>query len=188
MSIYSNRTLKCLVDYQLGSGSAKYVSGSVTDNKLYLAVASPKDQDLSGLYSTWQLLCVDDSSLGVPQPIPDFPTFDHVAHVRFVYYPHHGRTYMTSHTDPSAGHWDPSYILTVVDNSSGRSTCVKRQTGYPTRFWLDGLVKKFFIPQILRSLLIWSNSDVPHWDSLQGDNEFMIWCTRGAMKVFRFKT
>jgi len=114
------------------SGSVVQVSGLISSEKLYLAVASD-------LCSTLKSFCVDDKYPTTITPFEIFPKFNDWSNTNIVYYPHHERVYITSHSGFQC--LSPTNNLSVVDTSTGEEKCLTERRGYPSDLVVDGYVR-----------------------------------------------
>ncbi|KAF8420076.1 hypothetical protein EV426DRAFT_255726 [Tirmania nivea] len=161
ITAYCNRTFKLVMNHHLGiSGSVVQVSGLFLSGKLYLAVACA----LSGLCSTWSSFSVDDKCPSTIKPVENFPKLNERSNANIVWYPHHERVYIISHSNFQ--HRNPTSNLSIVNISIGVEKRLTEEQGYLSDLVIDG--------------------DCSTSPPLQGDNEFMILCTKGKMKVYRF--
>lgn len=161
ITAYCNRTFELVMHHDLGTGGpVVQVSGLSLSGKLYLAVSCA----LSELYSTWRPFCVDDKCPSTVTPVENSPKLNGWSNANIMYYPHHERAYIISHS--SFLQLNPTYNLSVMNISTGEEKRLTEKQGYLSDLMVDG--------------------DCSTSPPLQGDNEFLLWCTNGKMKVYRF--
>lgn len=161
ITAYCNRTFELVMHHELGiGGSVVRVSDLFLGEKLYLAISYA----LSELCTTWRLFCVDDKCPSTVMPVENFPELNDWPNANIVYYPHHERAYIISHSSFQSLY--PTNNLSVVNISTGAGKRLTEKQGYLSDLMVDG--------------------DCSTSPPLQGDNEFLIWCTKGKIKVYRF--
>jgi len=119
------------------SGSVVQVSGLFLGGKLYLAVSCA----LSELCSTWRSFCVDDNCPSTVMPVENFPELNQWSNANIVYYPHHERAYIISHS--SFQHFNPTNNLSAVNTSTGEENLLTERQGYLSDLMVDGYVRLY---------------------------------------------
>ena len=135
ITVFSIHSLEPLHEFPLGVENIQQVSGTYTDDKLYIALASPKSGSGDNFFSTWKLFCLDDRSPNRAEEVHDFPRFDDISHSRLVYYPHHKTTYVVWQTD--FRHRDAKSWLGYVNSSTKEMRYLSPQLGYLGRLLLE---------------------------------------------------
>lgn len=135
ITVFAIHNLEPLHGFPLGVENIQQASGIYTDEKLYLALASPKSGSGDNFFSTWKLFCLYDKSPNRVEEIHDFPKFDSISHSRLVYYPHQKTTYVVWQTDfrqRDARSW-----LGFANSSTKEIKCLRPQLGYLGRLLLE---------------------------------------------------
>ena len=135
ITVFAIHNLEPLHGFHLGVENIQQASGIYTDEKLYLALASPTSGSGDNFFSTWKLFCLYDKSPNRVEEIHDFPKFDNISHSRLVYYPHQKTTYVVWQTDfrqRDARSW-----LGFANSSTKEIKYLRPQLGYLGRLLLE---------------------------------------------------
>ena len=143
VTVFSLRGLELIEDIKLGQcGPIYQISSSLSENRLYVARASPNGD---ALHCPWTQICLDDSRVSEGRPIecrtvPEFPSFDDAVHARIISYPDHGRALIARQA--RFGQVSPESELLMVEVGTGKIIKVLHSVkGYNTALMInDGCV------------------------------------------------
>lgn len=131
VSIFATCNLESLYRFPLGVEHIQQVSGTYTDEKLYLALASPMNGGGDDFFSNWKLFCLHDKSPSRPKEMHDFSRLNEIAYSRLVHYPHQKTTYVVWQAD--FRHRDARSWLGFINNSTQAIRYLRPQLGYMGR-------------------------------------------------------
>ncbi|KAI5791653.1 hypothetical protein DFH27DRAFT_195182 [Peziza echinospora] len=172
VTAFSLKNLTLVEDFGLGKcGPIYQISSSLSGNRLFVARAFPNEEHV--IKGSWTQSCLDNSGVSEGRPIecrdvPDFPSFKDAVHARIISYPDHGRALIARQA--GFGQNSPESELLMVEVGTGKIIkAVHSAKGYNTALMIDDGLK------LTRKLV-------------QGDTEWVVWCTRGELLVFHFSS